>query len=68
MGSEMCIRDSDKIVTSNISDKYLQGILIGYAKDVTADSNNLTQSGYLVPAVDFNNLQEVLIITEMKNQ
>ena len=56
------------IVTSNISDKYLQGILIGYAKDVTADSNNLTQSGYLVPAVDFNNLQEVLIITEMKNQ
>ena len=44
------------------------GILIGYAKDVTPDSNNLTQSGYLVPAVDFNNLQEVLIITEMKKQ
>mgnify|MGYP003489934048 CR=1 FL=1 len=62
------VRNGDKIVTSNISDKYLQGILIGYAKDVTADSNNLTQSGYLVPAVDFNNLQEVLIITEMKNQ
>ena len=30
--SEMVIR----VVTSNISDKYLQGILIGYAKDVTA--------------------------------
>ena len=42
--------------------------VIGYAKDVTPDSNNLTQSGYLVPAVDFNNLQEVLIITEMKKQ
>lgn len=65
--SDMTVRDGDKIVTSNISDKYLQGILIGYAKDVTPDSNNLTQSGYLVPAVDFNNLQEVLIITEMKN-
>ena len=66
--SDMTARDGDKIVTSNISDKYLQGILIGYAKDVTPDSNNLTQSGYLVPAVDFNNLQEVLIITEMKKQ
>ena len=62
--SDITVRDGDKVVTSNISDKYLQGILIGYAKD----SNNLTQSGYLVPAVDFNNLQEVLIITEMKKQ
>ena len=66
--SDITVRDGDKIVISNISDKYLQGILIGYAKDVEPDSNNLTQSGYLVPAVDFNNLQEVLIITEMKNQ
>ena len=66
--SDIKVRDGDKVVTSNISDKYLQGILIGYAKDVTPDSNNLTQSGYLVPAVDFNNLQEVLIITEMKKQ
>ena len=65
---DITVRDGDKVVTSNISDKYLQGILIGYAKDVTPDSNNLTQSGYLVPAVDFNNLQEVLIITEMKKQ
>lgn len=66
--SDITVRDGDKVVTSNISDKYLQGILIGYAKGVTPDSNNLTQSGYLVPAVDFNNLQEVLIITEMKKQ
>ena len=66
--SDITVRDGDKVVTSNISDKYLQGILIGYAKDVRPDSNNLTQSGYLVPAVDFNNLQEVLIITEMKKQ
>ena len=66
--SNVIVRNGDKVVTSNISDKYLQGILIGYAKDVTPDSNNLTQSGYLVPAVDFNNLQEVLIITEMKKQ
>ena len=60
------VNNGDKIVTSNISDKYLPGILIGYAKDVDTDSNNLTQSGYLVPAVDFEHLQEVLIITQKK--
>lgn len=63
---ETVMRDGDKIVTSNISDKFLEGILIGYVKDVTMDSNNLTQSGYLVPVVDFENLQEVLVILEKK--
>lgn len=66
--SDVVIRNGDKVVTSNISDRYLEGILIGYIKDVKLDANNLTQSGYLVPAVDFNNIQEVLIITELKNQ
>lgn len=65
---DVVIRDGDKIVTSNISDNYLEGILIGYAKDVTMDANNLTQSGYLVPVVDFAHLQEVLIIKEKKNK
>jgi rod shape-determining protein MreC len=65
--SSVNVRNGDKIVTSNISDKYLPGILIGYTKDVTLDANNLTQSGYLVPAVDFEHLQEVLIITDLKD-
>ena len=64
--SGITVRNGDKIVTSNISEKYLPGILIGYAKDVTTDANNLTQSGYLVPAVDFEHLQEVLVITQKK--
>ncbi len=65
--SSVNVRNGDKVVTSNISDKYLPGILIGYTKDVSLDANNLTQSGYLVPAVDFEHLQEVLIITELKD-
>ena len=56
----------DRVVTSHISDKYLQGILIGYVREVSVDSNNLTRSGYITPAVDFKNLQEVLVITETK--
>ena len=56
----------DQIVTSYISDKYLQGILIGYVSEINVDSNNLTRSGYITPAVDFKNLQEVLVITTTK--
>lgn len=56
----------EQIVTSNISDKYLQGLLIGYIRDVSVDSSSLTRSGHLIPAADFRNLQEVLIITTTK--
>ena len=56
----------DKIVTSSISDKYLPGILIGYVSSVTDDPNNLTKSGTMLPAVDFEHIDNVLIITQQK--
>ena len=58
----------DKVVTSNISDQYLPGILIGYISSINTDSNNLTKSGYLTPVVDFEHLDEVLVIMELKQQ
>ena len=58
--------EGDKIVTSNVSDKYLPGILIGYISSINVDSNNLTKSGLITPAVDFEHLEEVLVITELK--
>jgi rod shape-determining protein MreC len=62
------IYDGYEVVTSNISPKYLQGILIGYISNITLDSNNLSKTADLTPAVDFENLQEVLIITEVKEK
>lgn len=56
----------DKIVTSDISDKYLPGILIGYIGEINLDSNKLTKSGSVTPAVDFEHLDEVLVILELK--
>ena len=56
----------DKIVTSDISDKYLPGILIGYIGEINLDSNKLTKSGTVIPAVDFEHLDEVLVILELK--
>ncbi len=64
--SDDVVVEGDKVVTSNISDKYLPGILIGYINTINTDSNNLTKSGYITPAVDFEHLEEVLVILELK--
>ena len=62
------VKDGDMIVTSNISGKFLPGILIGYATDITVDySDNLTKSGYVIPVAQFDRLQEVLVITDLKD-
>lgn len=66
--NESVIENGEQIVTSHISSKYLPGILIGYISDIEVDSNNLTRSGYITPAVDFQHLQEVLVITSTKEQ
>ncbi len=56
----------DKVVTSNISEKFLPGILIGYISELNNDANNLTKSGTVNPVVDFRHLQEVLVIRTKK--
>jgi rod shape-determining protein MreC len=42
--------------------------LIGYITSVDRDSNNITKSGTITPAVDFEHLEEVLVILETKQQ
>ena len=66
MSAENAVAVGEQIVTSNISDKYLRGILIGYISEVTEDSNHLTYTGYITPAVDFKHIQEVLVIKQLK--
>lgn len=60
------VKEGDKVVTSDISDKYLPNILIGYISSIDRDANNLTKSGQIIPVVDFEHLGEVLVITDRK--
>lgn len=60
------VKVGDSVVTSNISDKYLPGILIGYISEIQTDPNNLTKSGRITPAVDFSRLDTVLVIQKLK--
>ena len=56
----------DAVVTSHISSKFLPEILVGYIDEISLDSNELTKSGTIIPVVDFSNLREVLVITDLK--
>ena len=62
------VSEGDKVVTSNISSKYLPGIPVGFISTINTSSNNMTKFGYITPAVDFQHIQEVLVIMELKQQ
>lgn len=58
----------DKVVTSHISERFHQGLTVGYIAEITYDTNNLTITATITPAVDFNNISDVLIITDKKTE
>lgn len=60
------IKEGAEVVTSQISTKFLQGLLVGYVSNVKSDPAKLTKSARLAPAVSFDKLEIVLIITAKK--
>ncbi|MGP1611880.1 MAG: rod shape-determining protein MreC [Catonella sp.] len=62
------VKDGYEVVTSYVSPKFHPGILIGYVSNIKVDPSNMTESGYLTPAVDFSKLDMVLIITREKEE
>lgn len=60
------ISEGDELITSSISDNFLPGITIGYVTNLELDTNNLTMSADLIPAVEFDNIQTVLVVLELK--
>ena len=67
MQKDATIQDGDRIVTSNISSKFMPGILVGYAVDIRDDEKKLMKTGYLIPAADFDDLTEVLVLKDVKS-
>lgn len=56
----------ERIVTSSISEKYVEGLFIGYVSEIGQDTNNLTKTGTIVSPVDFQHLRDVFVITVNK--
>jgi len=62
--SEADIIKGDEIVTSNLSDIYPPGIVIGTVKEIQVESHGLTKYALIEPVVDFRHLEEVLVINK----
>lgn len=60
------VKNNDKVVSSGLSETYPPGILIGLIKDIKKEANGLVLSATVDPAVDFNQLEEVLVIKEFR--
>lgn len=63
---DAAVSEGDELITSNISDKFLPGITIGYVTNLSLDTNNLTMSADVIPVVDFDHIQTVLVVLDLK--
>lgn len=61
------VKVGDPVVTSYVSDQYHQGILIGYIASIENGPNNLTKIGTIAPVADFEHIEDVLVIMNIKD-
>lgn len=57
------VQKGDQVITSGLSEYYPKGIVIGKITKVSREPNGLLLSAAVAPAVDFNKLEEVFVIT-----
>ncbi len=58
------IEEGDLVITSGLSLIYPRGLMIGTATDITKEPNGLLLTAKVLPAVDFNKLEEVMVIID----
>lgn len=61
------IKKGQRVITSGLSEHYPKGLLLGKVKSVQREKNGLLLSAVVEPAVDFDKLEEVLVIIEVKS-
>ncbi|HWR44637.1 rod shape-determining protein MreC [Sporomusa sp.] len=57
---------SDKVITSGFGGIYPKGLLVGEVLDIVNDEGGLLKYAVLKPAVDFDRLEEVLVIVRSR--
>ena len=61
------MKEGEELITSHISSKYLEGIKIGTVSKISTDSSNLTKSAKVTQFVDFQHIEFVECITQLKD-
>lgn len=59
------ISQYEKVVCSGLSQFYPKGIQIGYVQTIEKEANGLLLTATIRPAVEFDKLEEVMVITQM---
>ena len=62
------VSEGDKVITANVSDRYLYGLTVGYVISVKDDPNNLTQTAKIKPTVGFTDVKDVFVILDRKQE
>ena len=62
------ISQGDSVVTSGFSEKFPQGLIVGYVKDIVVDKSSSTYTVRIIPAANFENLQYAYIIDNLQKQ
>lgn len=62
------IREGDVVISSTLTGIYPKGLIIGRIVEVYDDPASMERSALVVPEVDFDRLEEVLIITNFQQQ
>lgn len=62
------IKKGERVLSSGLSEFYPKGITIGTIKAVKRETNGLLLSATIKPAVNFDELEEVFVITEFRAQ
>lgn len=63
---EAVIRNNDQVVTSG-STVYPKGLIIGYIEDADFDQTGVSKYAIVEPAADFDNLEQIFIITDYQS-
>ena len=61
------IQEGDHVITSGFSEIYPKGIKIGTVSEVIKEENGLLISASIEPSVQFDDLEEVLIVLQYQN-
>ena len=65
--SEAVLRNNDQVVTTG-STVYPKGLVIGYVEDAGYDETGVAKFALLTPAADFDNLEQVFVLTQFTNE
>lgn len=60
------VQDGERVISSGLSEFYPPGIPIGKISDIQKDANGLVLSASVEPSVNFDQLEEVLVIKQVK--